>query len=198
MYAMTIFLGGLINFLYSYTYLGYMLQNVFRGMFQGINILWLSGVTTVSYLCIEGIIKYLKKINKYNMQVKVRLVINGRTKDIIALVDTGNSLREPYTGKPVHIVCMDSVLEMINDMDLYSGNLKYVPFQSIGKKNGLLKTIEFDEMLVYSIDKMSGEIKELIYKEESVIIGLFEGVLSGKSEFEMILHRSINLEGGLV
>lgn len=192
-YVTTIFMGGLISFIYSYTSLGYMLHSVFNGIFQGVNLLWLLGATTTAYICIEGIIRFIKKINNKKMQVIVRLLIDGKSKELRGLVDTGNSLLEPYTGKPVHIVCKKCVDDMIGDIDLYKINLKYVPFQSIGKERGLLKTIEFEEMQVYRMDTLSGAIGELIYKEGRAIVGLYEGVLSRESEFDMILHRSLNI-----
>ena len=39
LYVITIFLGGLINFLYSYTYMGVFLQNIFIGIRSKTNIL---------------------------------------------------------------------------------------------------------------------------------------------------------------
>ena len=192
-YAITIFMGGLISFIYSYTGFGYIIQSVFSGIFQGVNLLWLVGATTVTYICIEGIVRFVKRNNQRNMRVKVRLCIAGRYKDLQALVDTGNSLLEPYTGKPVHIVCKNSIEEIIENMELYKTNFKYVPFRSIGKKHGLLKTMEFDEMQVYQIENVNGEMEMMIYKEERAIIGLYDGKLSEKSEFEMILHRSVNI-----
>ena len=192
-YVTTIFLGGLVSFIYSYTSMGYMLHSVFNGILQGVNLLWLLSATFISYICLEGIIRFIKKAYQRNMKVKVRLFINGKFKELKGLIDTGNNLLEPYTGKPVHIVCKDSVDEMIEDIDLYKVNLKYVPFQSIGKEHGLLKAVEFEEMEVYHADTVSGQSEGLIYKEERVIVGLYEGVLSGKSEFEMILHRSVNI-----
>mgnify|MGYP003312061144 CR=1 FL=1 len=197
-YVMTIFMGGLINYIYSYTQLGYAVHNVINGIFRGVNIVWLIGISAVSYIIIKGIINFILQVNIRNMKVIVRLTINGITKELYGLIDTGNSLYEPYTDKPVHIVCKHSISEIISDLDLYTCNIKFVPYRSIGKKNGLLKTIECDAMLVYSIDNAEGVANELIYEEHRAIIGLHEGVLSGKSEFEMILHRCINQEGGLI
>lgn len=196
-YVMTIFLGGLMNFLYSYTYLGYIFQSVIKDIIITPNIIWLLSMTAVSYLCINGIVHYLKREKKCNLYVKVHLLFNGKYTELLGLIDTGNSLREPYSGKPVHIVSVQSIKELLDEADLYSANLKYVPFHSIGEKHGLIKTLEFNEMLVYAIDKESEDKKELIYKGEKVIVGLYEGVLSEKSEYQMILHKSINFEGGL-
>ena len=192
-YVITIFMGGVISFIYSYTIFGNIIHSVFSGIFQGVNLLWLVGATTVAYICIEGIVRFIKRNNHRNIRVKVRLCIAGKYKDLQALVDTGNSLLEPYTGKPVHIVCKNSIEEVIENMELCKANFKYVPFHSIGKKHGLLKTVEFDEMQVYHIGNVNGEMEKMVYKEEKVIIGLYDGKLSEKSEFEMILHRSVNI-----
>ena len=191
-YVTTIFMGGLISFLYSYTCFGYVIHNVINGAFQGINILWLLGTTLFSYICIKGLMSFIKNTNKRNMLMLVRLTMGEKIKDVVALVDSGNSLMDPYTGKPVHIICTESILDMLAEMDVYKCNYRYVPFHSIGKKNGLLKTIEFDKLQVFHLENANGEIGELSYMEERAIIGLYEGVLSRNGEFEMILHRNVN------
>ena len=67
LYVVTIFLGGLINFLYSYTYMGVFLQNIFLGLRNTTNILWMVGATLVAYICLKIFVNIAKRHSNTNM-----------------------------------------------------------------------------------------------------------------------------------
>lgn len=193
LYVVTIFLGGLINLLYSYTYMGVFLQNLFWGLRNTTNILWMIGATFFTYICLKALVRIAKRNSKTNMLVAVKLVHKGKERLLTGLIDTGNSLREPYTGKPVHIVCEETISSLLESQDLHTERFKLVPFTSVGKNHGLIKVITIDELWVYTIEDTLEYTNDAIYIKNEVAIGLYEGSLSNVGEFQMLLHNSVSL-----
>ena len=193
LYVVTIFLGGLINLLYSYTYMGVFLQNLFLGLRNTTNILWMIGATFFTYICLKALVRIAKRNSKTNMLVAVKLVHKGKERLLTGLIDTGNSLREPYTGKPVHIVCEETISSLLESQDLPTERFKLVPFTSVGKNHGLIKVITIDELWVYTIEDTLKYTNDAIYIKNEVAIGLYEGSLSNVGEFQMLLHNSVSL-----
>lgn len=193
LYVITIFLGGLINFLYSYTYMGVFLQNIFIGIRSKTNILWMVGATLVAYICLKVLVRIVKRHSNTNMIVAVKLVHKGKESFLTGLIDSGNSLREPYTGKPVHIVCEDAISQLLESQDICTERFKLVPFTSVGNKHGLIKVITIDELWVYIIEDTLKYTNDAIYIKNEVAIGLYEGSLSNVGEFQMLLHNSVSL-----
>lgn len=99
------------------------------------------------------------------------VLINGKTKVCTtALLDSGNSLREPISGKPVSII----------DAGLYRALWKgerplyrAVPFQSIGKARGILKGYLLPE-LELELDGVTKHIKNVYVAvcEEETRVGM--------------------------
>lgn len=193
LYVVTIFLGGLINLLYSYTYMGVFLQNIFLGIRSITNILWMVGATLVAYICLEVFVRIAKRHSNTNMLVAVKLIHKGKESLLTGLIDSGNSLREPYTGKPVHIVCEEAISSLLESRDLCTEKFKLVPFTSVGKNHGLIKVITIDELWVYTIEDALKYTNDAIYMKNEVAIGLYEGCLSNVGEFQMLLHNSVSL-----
>lgn len=111
----------------------------------------------------------------------VRIVEGGRALDFKALFDTGNSLSDPYTGKPV------SIVEESEDIRCWLRNkpqkYRIIPFRSIGRDNGILEGTEVDELIICRDDGQR--------VERDAVIALYRGKLSGDGAFQMILNRNI-------
>ena len=193
LYIITIFMGGVINFLYSYTYIGYIFQQMILGIKQGVNVLWMLVTTAIAYVCLYAIVTFFKRNKNFSMKVMVRLSFKDRNILIPGLIDSGNNLYEPYTGKPVHIVQVSSIKELIEDIDISMEKFKLVPFCSIGKKHGLIKVISFDEMSVYKDEMGTQDTEDIIYVEKEPKVGLYEDCLSKAGEFQILLHRIVKV-----
>ena len=65
---------------------------------------------------------------------RVEIDCGGRKKELTALLDTGNHLKDPISGKPVSIVSASEA------GDLFQGQVgvRLVPFKTVGCKDGLL------------------------------------------------------------
>ena len=178
-YAVTMVLAGAINGLYYFTGVG-------QFMLRGINFIRFIFITAVSYFITDFLVKYIKnrRINtRENDIYNVTLVFNGKSLSVKGLYDSGNSLAEPIGGKPVHIAEYDKIEPLIKGVSADKTKIRLVPYKALGTNMGILKAIEIDSMTI----EIAGEIIEI----ENVLIGIYEGTLSGAGIYDIILNRSI-------
>jgi len=132
-------------------------------------------IAAVFFVCV-----YKIRIEKKRLYA-VRIVENGKVFTFWALFDTGNSLTDPYTKKPV------SFVEENDDTRewLYGKPQKYrlIPFRSLGKEDGLLEGTQVDELIICG--------KEGQKTERGAVIALYKGKLSGDGSFQMILNQGL-------
>ena len=138
-----------------------------------------------------------RQVKKKDMYCKLEVVINKKIVKIKAYVDTGNMLKEPITNIPVIIVEKEKIKNLINiDLDKIIGGdsqninkikFRIIPFNSIGKQNGMLIGIKpdfvkvmFEDNEKYIEDVIIGIYDKKINKEYSALIGL--ELLEGESE----------------
>lgn len=108
-------------------------------------------------------------IQKDIRQIKIR-----------AYWDSGNQLRDPYTGKAVSILSEEKATEFI---DAEKDNIRLVPYRSLGEQNGLLRVTDIERLELWQ-----GSRKLVI---KNTAIGLAEkGLFEGKA-YDMILHASV-------
>ena len=137
---------------------------------------------TIGFMIITVAFKIVKgRINKRDVFCEIELNINDKKQTILAMIDTGNLLREPLTGSPVMIVEKEKlegllpreILENIDNIikgELrnikegynYTNRFRVIPFTSIGKQNGLLLGIKSDYVMI--------KYNEQIIKIENVVI----------------------------
>ena len=129
-----------------------------------------------------------------------------KTVRIKAMLDTGNQLKEPITGTPVIIAekeslkgllpdnILDNVEEYLtygkcNKSDMavcYKERFRVVPFQSIGKQNGMLLGFRVDEVKVFT------DIDAIINKD--VIVCLYNKNLTKTNAYSALIGLDM-LEG---
>ncbi len=75
---------------------------------------------------------------------QVDLFYGERKESVIALLDTGNHLTEPVSGKPV------SILSAERGKDLFDTKkgIVLIPFRTVGKEDGLIPAVRADRMEV--------------------------------------------------
>lgn len=154
----------------------------------------------VAVVIIKLSIKIIKtKIQPKDMYCKVKLKINGKEIQTTAMIDTGNLVREPITNIPVIIVessLMYDILpkEIINNLEnilggnlndipeeirnIYIPKLRWIPYKSLGKENGMLLGIKIDGMEVE---------KEEIHKVQNVIVGIYDKSLTKRGEYRALV-----------
>lgn len=135
-------------------------------------------------VCMTGVTASLygkRKRRRENHLIPVRLVWQDRELTVRALVDTGNSLYEPISGKPVSVIEKTMTEKLFETT--YPAVFRAVPFHSIGKRRGILEGYEITEMIV------AGENERIVIKKP--IVGLFDGKLSTDAAYQMILHPAL-------
>mgnify|MGYP004637086005 CR=1 FL=1 len=144
----------------------------------GINTKMCSVIFATAIMCVvaKKIIRKIRKNIRISTTVKmVNISYKAQNVKVKALVDTGNSLYEPFTKKPVSIIEKKEIGKWnFSDMKFI-----YIPFNSIGEKGGLLKAVIADNM----------EVDKRIV--EKPIVGIFDGKLSRNGRYNMILHPDI-------
>ena len=140
-------------------------------------------------------VKRREEKEKFLYPVTIRF--HGKEQHLTALWDSGNTLTQPLTGKPVHIINMEVLtplldqaeqkelqdLSNLNAVENPSGLFSFVPYQSIGKKYGLLPVLKLDEILV--------EKEKEIVNTPEVLVAVSKDILSSCKAYQMILHQSL-------
>lgn len=112
-------------------------------------------------------------------QYQVELLIGSRHILVNACLDTGNFLRDPYTGKPVSVVSL-SALKMI---DLEEYMLRYIPYHTIGQEHAMMQVMTIDKMIIKQQEKRMERIQP--------VIGLAKHDLFLDEDIQMILHSEM-------
>jgi stage II sporulation protein GA (sporulation sigma-E factor processing peptidase) len=182
--------GGAMQLLLRYTGL------------RGVRIFILSG--TISYLFLAASIRvYARAEKKADRSYTVRLYANGKCKEGMALMDTGNSLLDPLSGKPVSIVNMQMLEGLLSektrqqlenfldgtvmDEEISDENISlyphYIPFSSLGCAQGILMAVTLDYMCLES-----RKIHKVI---TSPVIAFSRENNSFCGDYQMILHPNL-------
>ena len=162
MYFVTLILGGIMEWE--------------SGFFSNF---WIQAVAAAVLLSIAAY--YLGRRKQFGNQIFKAVVKNhGKQVEVFAYWDSGNQLRDPYSGRPVSILGReeaDRIYEIGRD------GIRYVPFLSLGEKNGLLPVFSVD-----SISIVSGK-KQIV--AAPAVIGIADANLMKKKEYKLILHASM-------
>lgn len=115
---------------------------------------------------------------------KVRLYHKGRIADTYGLLDTGNGLVDPISREPV-IIIQKSLAEklLLNEGIEEQKGYRVVPYDSIGKKKGILKTFRMERLEIIK-EGESGEDEAVI--KEKVLCAVYEENYSNNA-YEVIL-----------
>ncbi len=181
LYLVAFLAGGGLNLLYFHTSAGVYLKQVILGTQKidasGVGVI-VGGIATI--LAVTKILNTMEKQkkrrkNRYTAELyfgERRIVVDG-------FIDTGNRLKEPITGKAVHILKKDAAESLMSGEDKPMSFL--VPYHAVGTESGLLTAIRIDRM-------------ELVAEDESrtvmmrPLFGLYQGKLSSNDEYQLILH----------
>lgn len=108
-------------------------------------------------ICLLCAVGFRGKIRQDKL-IPVELVHEGRKICLTALQDTGNTLRDPITGKPVLVVGADVAKRLtgLSQMQLQRPvesvgaipGLRLIPFRAVGKENGLLLALKISQVKI--------------------------------------------------
>ena len=121
---------------------------------------------------------FLKKGMTFrNSLYEVTLHYQGKQKTVLALLDTGNQLYEPYGHQPVHILEKTAWPELPEPVF----KVIYIPFCSVGNEHGILPAVRMERMEV----RQRGEKIRVL---EHPWVAISETPLSARHQYKMLLH----------
>lgn len=107
------------------------------------------------------------------------LIKGGNRMKVVALVDSGNSLREPISGKPVSIIEQNVFVGLWEENSVY----RAIPYHSIGKEHGIMQG--------YLLPELEIEIGGIVKSCRDVFVAVSNEKLAG--EVKMILNPALLL-----
>lgn len=177
-----------------------------NGIFSGeysLKVVFLGGI--VGFTIIVIAFKSIKnKISSKDIFYDIEIYIENNKIETKAMIDTGNMLKEPITNTPVIVVehtLLYNVIpkQILNNIDeillgnleiieekireKYLSKLKFIPFSSIGKANGMLLGIKADKIIIKNED----ETKEI----DKIIIAIYNKSLTKRGEYRALLGINI-------
>lgn len=99
---------------------------------------------------------------------------------IKGMIDTGNGLRDPVTNEPVSILDRKTAMKFLGEEKM--GKIRYVPYHSIGKREGVLPVVRIDKMCVENDE---------IHWIKNPLIGISEEEITAEDTYQMILNPDI-------
>lgn len=139
------------------------------------------GLLGLGALIFMGVSYFLSKKKQTQNIYKVLVIGKGAQMSIHALLDTGNGLIEPISGKPVCII-ERNIFENLW-IDNNPGGFRMIPFHSIGKNNGILPG--------YIIPEIQIEIDGIVKSCKNLYVAVGEEKLSASGSYKMILNPSL-------
>jgi stage II sporulation protein GA (sporulation sigma-E factor processing peptidase) len=121
------------------------------------NVLLALGISLIVFKLSYELI--IKKVYKDSLIRYIRFKINQLEYSCVGYIDTGNNLKEPFSGKPVVIVekkllGMEEEAKDISSKDLeklqktFGSRIVLIPYNSIGQEHGVLVGVIPDEFYV--------------------------------------------------
>ena len=104
---------------------------------------------------------------------------NGKIVQVKGLYDSGNSLKDPYTGYGVHIVKAD----LLEKLRINKTELVLVPYHALGNNTGMLEVYYIEKVIV------EGEKGRIII--ENCPVGVTKDNLFEEKKYEMILNEEV-------
>lgn len=135
-YLVSIVLGGILYlFDISYTYENKGLLFFNNGLY--LNFIFMIIISPfIVYLYVKEMRNYN---NKYSNIYRMKLYINKKCIDLKAMLDTGNQLVDPYSGK--------SVILLNKNIKINKRKFIYVPYKALNT-NGVIKCFNVDKVII--------------------------------------------------
>jgi len=141
------------------------------------------------------------KITREKTLIPVKIAFDNRVIDLPALIDTGNSLKDPLTNMPVMVVEFKALEQLLpqeiksifensreNDLNCVTAiisnskwfsRFRLIPFSSLGKENGMLIGFKPD-FIEIGEEEEKRDIK-------NVIVGIYNRSLSRDDNYKALL-----------
>ena len=195
-----IFAGVIVGISWNFKLPSSLLQE--KNLLEMFNMKYIIIGIILAIIIIRIVFSYTHRKNMKNEYIyEVEIYFRDKFIKVTALVDTGNSLVDPFSRKPVFVVELDKIREFIpikvsdavlkisqssssfqeilDDLDK-EFPLIPIPFKSIGNEGGIILGFKPDYIIVKSLER------EIFNKD--IIIGIYNGQLSEELEYSGLLH----------
>lgn len=145
------------------------------------------------------------KFVKEKLLIQLKISFEDKTSNLPALIDTGNSLRDPITNMPVIVVEFNAIKEILpsdiqsifeesreNDLDSISciisdsrwfSRFRLIPYMSLGRENGMLIGFRPDYIEIGEDEEKKGM--------NNVIVGIYNRALSKNERYRALLSPEL-------
>lgn len=165
LYISGFLLGGILTYLHQYVRTG--------SLFFGIAVL--------GYQLAQWVWSFIVCLQRFSChRCRVTLYFGGAAHTVDAIIDTGNSLRDPVTGKPVCVVEKNEIYKIVREES--TDGLRTILFHTIGKEQGEIPVIELTQMCVHNGKE---------YWIDNPVIGICGERISAGGGYGMILNPDI-------
>lgn len=168
----------------------FVISGVLRVIFKQCQRIWgrnisIAWIMAGIFLCVKTGIWYIGKELKQKRRSLCDVILEsaGVQIRVKALLDTGNRLAEPISGKPVCIVDEEVLAKLTLENSLF---FRAIPFRSIGCEKGMIYGVQ--------IPKVHIEDGENMYVVTNVICAGIGNKLSARNEYQMIIHPEVLIE----
>ncbi|MDR2940771.1 MAG: sigma-E processing peptidase SpoIIGA [Clostridiales bacterium] len=197
--------GGMGIALFYYTNISNLIGNMVGFYIEGLSFKILISVSCMTYVLLKFAVGwYRKHVIKKQKFYNIKIFFDKYNEEIRALVDTGNQLSDPLTESPVIIAEFNSIKEflpnelkvlfyenkendlmaLLNDTGQYFyKRIRLIPFNSIGKENGIL--------LGFKPDRVEICVDEKNIVVENIIIGIYNFKLSNNNSYQGLLNPEV-------
>lgn len=158
----------------------------------------------ISYLLLKFTWGYIQKIiGRDRVFISIAINLNGKKVDIMALMDTGNSLTDPISDTPVIVAEFCAIKDLLpfsvqnifsqykeNNLEMISKimsratedmKFRLIPFKSIGAENGMLLGFKPDNVVLKDDNKVLSNI----------VVGIYNNALSPDNKYMALLHPEL-------
>lgn len=141
-----------------------------------------SGVGLIGILFLGGVCYIGAEVFLHNKKTKEHTCLvtlqAGDKITIEALLDTGNSLTEPISGKPAAVLAQSVFEELYRERT--PKGFRLIPYHSIDNQNGMMSGYLLDSVVI----EMEGVKKEY----QQIYVGICPDAAFQKSSYQMILN----------
>lgn len=129
---------------------------------------------------VYAILRYLMYRRSFGNQIQqVRIKKRGHSLELKAYRDSGNQLRDPYTGQGICILSREKAGKLLNRKQ---DRFRLVPYASLGESAGLLWVTDVDELTLLDGNRTACAAH--------VAVGIADAALFEHREYDVILHAS--------
>lgn len=121
--------------------------------------------------------------------VPVRIVLAGVEYTAEALVDTGNELKEPFSGRSA-IIVDDKIIPIDLQAECFKTKTRFVPYKALGNENGALTGVIPDSVEA-TIEKSAGGHANSTIKIDRAIVCLCKQKLSEDDKYNAIINYEL-------